>query len=666
MGAYKMPMLPVQPSSPPTSHRRLGWLLTVPSLGILALMMAVFSIIWLLQKNEAEIQKNGLIADVLWLEQDLRFRFGRDEEQLKQLAMDMGQKRDRRDHFGLHARHLLKNTPELVQVLVLSPTLEPLYGLPSEIVPQEANTGLTGLKTLGDQARRMGKAVMGDPFQLKSGAGQLLSVHPIFGPEGFAGLVIGVYGLNPLLQDAVPWWFAQRYRVRIVDEGGAIFAAKSNVEGNPAPGLSYDVPLDPPGRTTRLSVQSFRDRTYRPLRVLAGISVILGGVVIASLFILRQQMRRRLDTEQALRAEHAFRKSMEDSLTVGMRARDMQGKVIYVNAAFCHMTGFAPEELVGCLPPMPYWAPEDMEEAMARNREVLAGEASPTGFEIRLMRKSGDRFHALIFEAPLIDGSGQQIGWMASFVDVTERKQAEELYRKQQEKLQFTSRLVTMGEMASTLAHELNQPLSAITSYATGCLNRIESNGSQIRELKQPLEKLVAQAQRAGKIIRRVHDFVRRREARRECCDLNTVMEDALGLVEAAAKRAGVRLSVELEPELPTIQADPVMLEQVALNLMKNGMEAMAGVPLDERLLSIRTHTEGATLVLSVADRGSGIPASLAEQLFTPFMSTKEDGMGMGLNICRSIAELHQGRLWFEPRPGGGTVFHLSLPMEAP
>jgi two-component system sensor histidine kinase DctS len=255
---------------------------------------------------------------------------------------------------------------------------------------------------------------------------------------------------------------------------------------------------------------------------------------------------------------------------------------------------------------------------------------------------------------------------MASFVDITERKRAEELYRQQQERLQFTSRLVTMGEMASTLAHELNQPLSAISSYATGCVNRIEAGDATAVELKPPLAKLAAQAQRAGQIIRRIHDFVRRSEPRRELSDLNTIIEDALGLMEADTRKRGVRVIARLEPHLPPVSVDRVMVEQVAINLIRNGLDAMGDSPPGARLLTVETHEENQELILSVGDNGPGIPEDVAARLFAPFFSTKAEGMGMGLNICRSIAELHRGRLWFEAARPHGTIFHLSLPLENP
>jgi len=655
------------PSASTAPHGRgLGWLFTLPGLGIVALVVTVFTLIWVLHRNEAEEQRNTLIADVLWLEQDLRFRMERNEEQLSQLALDLAQKPGNKALFRTRADSLIRNNPELRQILLLAPDQTLLQGLPSAILPGEGKNPalLTNLRRSFDQAQRLGKPVAGEPYALAPGAGQFLMMQPIFRSEGFSGMVVAVVGMEALLRDSVPWWFAQKYQVRITDDSGTPFAAKSNVTGHAADGQSYELLLEPPGRGTRLSVQAIQGTGNPLLRLLAGVVVVLGAGIIFSLWVLKQQMQRRLKTEQALREEHGFRKAMEDSLTVGMRARDLSGRVIYVNAAFCAMTGFSREELVGHLPPMPYWAPEDMEEALARHREVLAGEASPDGFEIRLMRKNGERFQALIFEAPLIDGEGRHTGWMASFVDITERKRADELYRQQQEKLQATSRLVTMGEMASTLAHELNQPLSAIASYAAGCLNRIEAGDASALELKAPLTKLAAQAQRAGQIIRRVHDFVRRSEPQRRLCDLNAIIEDAVALLDATARQRGVRMRLQLEAHLPAIMADRIMVEQVALNLLRNGMDAMTDTEADQRQLTIITRREGQEVGLSVLDAGCGISPDVAERLFAPFFSTKAEGMGMGLNICRSIAELHRGRLWFEPLSPRGTAFHLSLPLE--
>jgi two-component system sensor histidine kinase DctS len=168
----------------------------------------------------------------------------------------------------------------------------------------------------------------------------------------------------------------------------------------------------------------------------------------------------------------SFRTAMENSLVTGLRARDLEGRITYVNPAFCQIVGYPAEEIVGKLPPMPYWAPEAMAEYQTRFASVLAGKVTPQ-FETFFQRPNGERVPVLIFEAPLVDNDGKQTGWMGSILDISDRKRIEELNRQQQEKLQASARLATMGEIASMLAHELNQPLAAISSYTTGALNLI-------------------------------------------------------------------------------------------------------------------------------------------------------------------------------------------------
>ena len=221
-----------------------------------------------------------------------------------------------------------------------------------------------------------------------------------------------------------------------------------------------------------------------------------------------------------------------------------------------------------------------------------------------------------------------------------------------------------MGEMASTLAHELNQPLAAIASYNSGCLNRLQAAEIDRGELVEIHGRIGRQARRAGEIIRRVHDFVRRSEPRREPLDINGVISEALGLIEADARKRRMRLVAELAPRLPPLMADAVMIEQIVVNLVRNGMDAMKETPPARREVRITTGVVGRFLTVRVADHGEGIPPETAAHLFQPFFTTKAEGMGMGLNICRSIAELHHGRLDFEACPEGGTIFTLSLPLE--
>jgi len=512
----------------------------------------------------------------------------------------------------------------------------------------------------------LNKRIYSEPFFLSGNVAHFAIVMPIYGDKEVTGMLVITYSMEDLLGNLVPWWFTEKYRVVVVDDNEVQYAAKSNVSGTP--NLSYELPFDPPGNGLSFRVTSYQG-TGNPLqRLLAGAILILAAGVFWSLWIVRDLMKKRSDAEQALRAEHALRSAMEDSLTVGMRARDLTGRIIYVNPAFCGMTGFSSAELVGRDPPMPYWIPEQLDETLELHQAVLDGNAPPDGFEITLQRKDGERFQALIYEAPLIDGNGQHTGWMASILDVTERRQAEEVARQQQEELQFTSRLVTMGEMASTLAHELNQPLAAIASYNTGCLNLLAADAFDPQDFREALEKLGVQAQRAGRIIRRVHDFVRKSEPKRAPCAIAEIVDDCLGFIEAEARKHRVQIVTDLPP-LPQVLADHLMLEQVLLNLIRNGMDAMSATPVARRVLRIFAERRADEVVVSIADNGCGIAPEVHEKLFTAFFTTKPEGMGIGLSICRSIIEFHRGRLWVEdnsPAPGGsGTIFSFTLPLES-
>lgn len=643
-----------------------NWYLTMPKLAVGLLLVLLVALLWLLRQNELDDQRTTLIADVLWLEQSFRFHLDGNTDQLQQLALDLPSDGDGSKLFETRAKHLLKNNPELTQIIWLDQKNRILNALPNPISARQPREqfGDNAAERAFEVASKLGKPVYTEPF-LAAQTAQFEVYVPVFQGERLRGMLVGVYSLNSLFHQLTPWWFAEKYQVSVLDDNGMVLASKSKVD-TASSNIQYQVPLEPPGHGLALRATAYRAAGNLAQTVIAAAIVALAGAVLWSLWAIRGLIQRRLLAEQALRAEHAFRKAMEDSLTVGMRARDLEGRVTYANPAFCQMVGFRVEELLGAMPPMPYWAPEEMEKTQTLHNAVMEGKAPHEGFEIRFKRKDGSRFDALVYEAPLIDADGKHTGWMASVVDVTARKHAEELARQQQEKLQLTSRLVTMGEMASTLAHELNQPLAAITSYNTGCLNKLESGSFTREELSGALTKLGVQAQRAGRIIRRVHDFVRKSEPKLAPCDLAEIIDDSIGFIEAAARKRHIRIVREIQGMRPELMADQVMLEQVLLNLMRNAIEAMHDAPPDRRRLTVKLCQVEQQMEIRVIDLGPGISAEVQEKLFTPFFSTKPEGMGMGLNICRSIIEFHQGRLWVESNPGGGTIFVITLPISLP
>ncbi len=249
--------------------------------------------------------------------------------------------------------------------------------------------------------------------------------------------------------------------------------------------------------------------------------------------------------------------------------------------------------------------------------------------------------------------------------DITDRKHIDEVNLQQQKRLEQTSRLITMGEMASSLAHELNQPLSAIANYCAGCVKRMQAGNYKLEDLLSAMQKASDQAERAGKIIRRMRDMVKKSDPNRQPIALAELLDEARAFADIEAQRTSTQIIVDLPENLPKIVVDRIMIEQVLLNLIKNGIEAMNDTPVERRRLSINARQIDARLLqVEVADNGHGLADEDVEKIFAPFYTTKQEGMGIGLAICRSIIEFHQGHLWVEARREGGTVFRFTVPIE--
>ena len=674
----------------------------MPVVAMVLVVVLLGAFLWLLQRNERDEEALALIKDALWVEQNLHFQLASDEDKLERLAETLGRTEVDMRQFAAMARLVVNTNPAIERVLWLDPQGRTQLAEP----PLPGNGAANGEIAGGEDgrlgglsrtdavriARSSGLRAHSAPYRVDAGNHGFDVAFPLFRDGKFAGALVGVFSFEAMLTHHVPWWFAQRYQLEVIDARGTVLGSKSrmSVPGSmagpaPDPARSHVIPFDPPGHGLALVATAYPSDSNVMRTVLVAAIFALTGSALWSLWSLRRHIAGRLRAEEALREEHAFRKAMEDSLTVGMRARDLEGRITYVNPAFCKMVGLEAEDLIGRGPPAPYWLPEEIDRAEAAFQDVLAGRAPETGLEMRFQRPNGERFDALIYEAPLIDANGRQTGWMGSVLDITERKRAEEMARQQQERLQQTSRLITMGEMASTLAHELNQPLSAIASYCTGCLNRLRSDRCDTQEVAAALEKLAAQAKRAGLVVRRIHDFVRKRDPKVAPCSLARVLEDCVGLAGSDAARLGVRVELDAPTDLPAVTGDRILLQQVVLNLMRNGIEAMARTPRADRRLSVTVRLaggddggqagdgEGRVLLTEIRDHGCGIAPDVADRLFSPFFTTKREGMGMGLNICRSIVEHHRGRLWFEAVADGdgpetapaGARFLFTLPVHA-
>ena len=641
-----------------------GWRWRLPYLMLGLFLVAIAALVWLIREYDEEDQRTALIGDVLWMEQNLRFHLEKGAELLAQLGPGLLDEPQPSAAAQAQMQRLLQPDNPVVQVIWMDSAGRirgalPMIGENRRIGETEDATPAASLSRL---AKVSGRPVFGPAYQVLGDDAYFEVYVPHYRAGEFAGVIVAVQSLRELVSREVPWWFSEKYRVSISDPTGQEIVSKSKA-AILAHGLEYTIPLDPPGRGLVLKITAYRGEV-RWVPILLGASILLlAAGIMWSVWRLRLHVVRRQEAEHALHEAYAFRRAMEDSLLTGLRARDMDGRMIYVNPAFCRMVGYSESELLGRKPPMPYWDPDDLERTQALHEYILSSaSAGGTGVEVRLRRRNGERLDAMVFEAPLIDAHGHQTGWMGSVLDITEQKRIETMARQQEERLHATSRLITMGEMASTLAHELNQPLAAIASYNTGCMNRLSNDQANKEELLMILGKLGKQAQRAGQIIRRVHDFVRRSEPKVEQVDLNQLVTEAIGLVEPDSRKRNIRIAFISAAGPADAQIDPVMIEQVLVNLIRNGMDAMRDISLELRRLTISVGRRDNGVEVTVRDRGRGIAPETAERLFEPFFTTKTEGMGMGLNICRSIIESHRGTLRFEAAPDGGTVFRFWIP----
>jgi two-component system sensor histidine kinase DctS len=475
-----------------------------------------------------------------------------------------------------------------------------------------------------------------------------------------AGFMVATFALPAVLETAAAADQARAYELSFVEADGSRLARAGGPRGA---GVYHAARLvDLPGAALQLRADSAEGRPRLipnlTTALVLGLSLALYAVVV----LLLRDVRKRASAEAALAEALSFRKAMEDSLITGLRARDLEGRITYVNPAFCAMVGYSADELMQPGPP-PYWPADAMEEA----RQLTAPRE---GLETVFVRKNGERFPVMIYEAPLVDGAGEQVGWMGAVLDISAQRRVEELSRQQQDRLQATARLATMGEMASLVSHELNQPLAAIASYASGSMNMLaQPDDDTLPMVRQAMTRIAEQAERAGRVIKSVHDFVRRREHVREAIAADHLVDAVLPLVRLQARKSGTRIEVDVPRPAPQVLCDRTMLEQVLLNLTRNGIQAMdPATPLAERVLMLRVRREGERRVrFEVADAGPGIAPDVAEHLFTPFFTTRSEGMGLGLSLCRTVIEQHGGALDFEsrsPEAGGGTVFRFTLPIQ--
>jgi two-component system sensor kinase FixL len=320
--------------------------------------------------------------------------------------------------------------------------------------------------------------------------------------------------------------------------------------------------------------------------------------------------------------------------------------------------GIVREEFVG------KWVhPSDRKRVAVEFARMEAGQGS-LDLEYQVVLRDGTVKHLHHLMQAVFGADGHLQKYVGTIHDITDRRHAEDEARMLQERLTHFSRLSTMGEMAAGLAHEINQPLSAIATYAQACQRLIRQPDHEIEDVLAALEQINAQALRAGEVIRRLRNFVKNREVKREPVNCARLLEDLGTLAETDARLHNIRLRIDCHEPLPTVYADPIQLQQVVLNLVRNAIDAMSDAPEDRRevVLTTREATDG-EVEITVADRGTGLAPEATEHLFNPFFTTKASGTGLGLAISRSIVRAHGGRLWHTPNDGCGVRFHFTLPV---
>jgi two-component system sensor histidine kinase DctS len=676
---------PFGPRRPPAYRRWSLWAL------LIALVAALLvTLVWLAGRYEASQVQSKLERDTADALSDIRSALTRNVQTLQ--ALQAGQ--PTRASWSSEAARVLREHREWVRIEWRDSALHTFAAVDTPFrAPVFARLGRANAQADVALACANGRRVSGPAYSSSYFVPQLdglgLEVMELCMPQVTAGeltgYVVATYSLSEILSGMIGPQLMRSQEISFTEADGTRLAMHGGIRRGARVFTSQQL-LDLPGNTMVLRMDSWRGAPDLFPNVLTALVTAMSIALVSVLVLLGKDMRRRLRAEQDLADALAFRKAMEDSLVTGLRARDLQGRITYVNPAFCQLVGFSAEELLGNTGPAPYWPPELAGQYQKRQEIRLTGEHAPPreGYESVFMRKDGSRFPVLIIEAPLINHHGIQTGWMSAFLDMSEQRRIEEISRASQERLQATARLATVGEMASLLSHELNQPLAAISSYATGTINLLKTqmasqttsdgDGGPTPDIEVAMRRIAEQAERAGKVIKSVHDFVRRRDKEREPVAPQALLDAIMPLVSLQARKLGVRVETRLMRGLPDVFCDRTMVEQVLLNLARNAMQAMDQVHVTDPSLLIEvrraTAVGGETtpgkswLEFLVTDVGPGIPEPVKQQLFTPFFTTKAEGMGLGLSLCRTVVEQHGGFLGFEPNRPQGTIFRFTLPVD--
>ncbi len=662
-------------SSRPLHDRSRRTVLWMMGLAVLV-VSAVLALFWYLNNFETEEEERRRGADAQWLEQSVQFHFRRLEDDAARLAAQAAlDSTSALPAFGQGAASqaplgLLWREPGVIQAQVWRSTqgtdVGDLAAWRQDWQAQPANA--QALQALLDITSGLRRAHYAGPMRSADGqaSDRIWLAQPYFDGSRHRGTLLVALSMRQALDALLPGWFTQNQTVRLVVDGSS-----------PAPQDSgpYRMVMNLPGTDLLLEVVPQGPQSSQVPRLFFVVALLFLLGMLASLLALRRDIGKRQQVQQRLQAEVALRTAMEHSVSIGMRAWDMRGRILYVNDAFCALVGWSATELLGRSAPMPYWPQELQQELLLQHHQVIRHGTPRQGLETQFQHRDGHLVDVLIHEAPLLAADGRQLGWMSSVLDISERKRAQQLAAQQQEKLEASGRLVAVGEVASTLAHELNQPLGALASFANGLLNRLHSGSIGLAEMEPVVQRMAQLANRAGGVIQRVNAFARRRELQLSQLNLSALVRRVGASVQEQQETqpTPVALQLQLPPADLWVQGDALLLEQLVHNLCSNALAWAVRGPGPAARVALRLASATCTapdcdaapcIALAVADSGPGVPEDALARLFDAFYTTQAGGMGMGLAICRSITEAHHGRIVVGRDPVlGGALFTVQLPL---
>ena len=637
---------------------RTAWVL--PNAMLALFVVTILALLWFVHRHESEIQLGNLRRDTQFAELAITRKLLAHQELTDRLAGSIasGQKPDT---LGDQVEAYLLNNPEVRNAVWtredgVTAWVTPDYKDPITVLRERP--GWEERERMLRLTRAIGRSTYTEPYRDYQDEPFIEYHSPVIDRGHYMGAVSITLSLRAVMQRLVPTTVTEKYRLSLIDsEGRELFRHDDPRETYDL--LTQTVDLTLPWRNLHLSARSYKTDSLIGPTILIGMTLLITCVLVWSLVSLRRRVLQQVAADSAIKASHERFVTVLDALDAGVSVSDFESReVLFINESFGRIfpgrgVGSNAAEVETALDPVPSLA--------LPRTALLDADGSPTAVQkIEVFDAARGLWYLMRVRAVRwVDGRMVRLNMLS---DITDRKAADERNRVQQEKLLLTSRLMSVGEMASTLAHEINQPLSAIANYNMGAVRRLKSDRWTKEELIMALEKSAAQAERAGRVVQRVREFLRRREPVREAASINEIITDVTELIELDAEKSRVLLKLDLDPALPLVNADRIMMEQVLLNLIKNAIEAMKRTDAGERRLLVQTLNRDMQAEVRVADRGHGIAPEVEAELFSPFFTTKENGMGMGLNICRSIVEMHEGHLWFARNPEGGSIFHFTLP----